>query len=229
MAGSADALSRSVVMGTVLALVFIVLPSLVMGTLGIGFLPDLADTDKFVPSMYVRYFSWGLPLLVLGTFAAGMSTVDTQLLSASSVVVRDIAQPMAGGRLSTRAERRLGQFVVLGFTVLLTILAFLPQAQGSIILLASKGAGGALLLLTPLCGPLLWARASRAGAIASLVVGIVVTVLLEAQLVEVVLPLKFGPPIAALACQVPVFVIGSLWARRPAEAASAAGRPGPTK
>lgn len=213
MARSGEALSRSIVLGSFLALILIAIPSLIMGTLGIGFLPDVGDSDKFVPTMYSAFLAGALPFLVLATFAAGMSTIDSQLLSAASVVVRDLVRPKRRADLSPHRERFLGRLAAMVLLLILVVLALSPFGrQGNIILLASKGTGIALLLLVPLCGPLLWSRASRLGAIGALVAGGVVMFLLETGLVSIVLPLSFGPPIAALVVQIPVFVVVSLGA-----------------
>jgi Na+/proline symporter len=127
-------------------------------------------------------------------------------------VVRDVVRPLSGKPLNPANERRLGRLVVIALITILTVLAFLPQARGSIILLASKGTGSALLLMVPLCGPLFWERASKVGATASLAVGGVVLFSLESKLIEISVPFNFGPPIVAFICQAPTFVIGSLMA-----------------
>ncbi len=210
MAKSREALSKSIVLGTVLALVLIAIPSLLMGTLGIGFMSDIADSDRLVPTIFREFFAYGLPLLMVAVFAAGMSTIDSQLLSASSVVVRDIVRPLRGGRIDSGLERKIGRWVVIVFVSLLTVLAFLPEAQGSIVKLASKGTGIALLLLVPTLGPLAWSRASRAGAVAALAGGGLVLLLLETGAVANPMPLSFGAPVAALIVQAVLLVSGSL-------------------
>ncbi len=214
MAKSEESLSRSIVLGSVLALALICIPSLLMGTLGIGFMSDLPDTDQFVPTLYRTFLPAALPLLVVATFAAGMSTVDSQLLSAASVVVRDIAQPLAKQRFTPHIERKLGRVFMLTFVSLLVALAVSPDSQGSIILLASKGTGIALLLLVPLCGPLFWTRATRAGGIASLLVGPAALLILEANLIKMHLPFGVGAPVAALVLQAVFFVGCSLVFRK---------------
>ena len=189
----------------------IALPSLLMGTLSMGFMGGMADSDGLVPTIFREFFAFGLPLMMLAVFAAGMSTIDSQLLSASSVVVRDIVRPLRGGKIDSSLERKIGRWVVILFVGLLTVLAFLPAAQGSIVKLASKGTGIALLLLVPTLGPLAWSRASRAGAVAALSGGGLVLFLLDMGLVSNPLPLSFGPPIAALLVQAVLFVFGSLF------------------
>ena len=210
MAGSPSALGKSVVAGSAMAFFLIAIPSLTMGVLGMGFIENLADSDTFVPTLFGTFLPFVLPFVVLAAFAAGMSTVDSQLLSAASVVVRDIATPLQKRAISSQQQKTLGRAVVLILVTLITILAFLPQAQGSIILLASKGTGVALLLFVPTLGPLTWPRASKVGALAALLLGGTTLLALESGVAGNPLPLGFGAPIAAMLIQVPAFLLGSL-------------------
>jgi solute:Na+ symporter, SSS family len=208
MAGSAAAYSKSIVVFSIISFLFII-TSMLIGTLAIGFMPELSDSDKLVPLIFAEYLPGALPLLVLATFAAGMSTIDSQLLTAASVIVRDFRAPFVKGKLDSYKEMRLGKIVVLGMILLLGCLAVRPESRGSIILLASKGTAIAFLLLVPLCGPLLWKRASRIGALACLIAGSVTLILFEAEFISTELPLGFGSPLACLLVQAPAFVFFS--------------------
>ena len=85
MAKSDKALFKSIVLGTLPALILIVVvPFLIMGGIGIGLFDNLEDTDKLVPTIFSDYIPTLLPLLMLATFAAGMSTIDFQFFLYSS-------------------------------------------------------------------------------------------------------------------------------------------------
>lgn len=209
MAKSAKSLSKSIVLGTILALTLIVIPSLIMGTLGIGLFDNLIDSDKLVPTIFKELGPNLLPLLMLATFAAGMSTVDSQMLSASSVFVRDIVSPMSKKEISKQREKFIGRSLILVFVFLLGYLALKPESQGSIVLLASKGTGIALLLLVPLLGPISWNKASKLGGLFSLAIGILIMLMLETKMITFKIPFGFGIPIVSLLFQIPVFFIVS--------------------
>ena len=139
-----------------------------------------------------------------------MSTVDSQLLSAASIVVRDIVRPLRGKDLTPQMERMIGRVTTSILLVILVVMSLTPFGQSGIILLASKGTGIALLLLVPLYGALFWDRSSAFGAAAALLAGGILMFLMESGLADFSLPYGFGAPIAALLLQIPVFVMGSL-------------------
>jgi len=209
MAKSAESLSKSIIVGTILALILIVIPSLIMGTLGIGVFENLQDSDKLVPRIFEDLAPTLLPLLILATFAAGMSTVDSQMLSASSIFVRDIVTPITKRKISKEQERFIGKGFVLLFVMLLGYLAMKPENQGSIILLASKGTGIALLLLVPLIGPIAWEKASKYAGILALLVGILVMVIMEFKIIDITIPYGLKIPVVSFLFQIPVFIIVS--------------------
>ena len=209
MASSGSALARSIPIGSVLALVLIVVPSMLMGTLGIGLYGSaLADSDAFMPRLFTDHALSVTPLLILGTFAAGMSTIDSQLLSAASIVTRDLVRPFRPTAPSPVFDRRIGRAVVVVLIVLATVLALSPAGKsGSIILLASKGTGLALLLLVPLVGALFAKSLTPAAGISVLIVGLVVDIALDFGLVEIQIPFSIGGPMIALALQIMLFAV----------------------
>jgi len=207
MARSAQAFSGGIVMFSLLSAVLII-GTMLMGTLGIPLISGLEDPDKFVPALYQQYATFALPLLVLATFAAGMSTIDSQLLSASSVLVHDICKPLMGKSLTSRREERLGKLFVFLLITFLATLALLPGSQGSIILLASKGTAIAVLLFIPLVGAVSGFRISGGVMLSSLIVGAAVLAGFEMGLIIEPFPLKLGAIVYAVGAQLLV-VAGS--------------------
>ncbi len=192
MGESAKAVSKSIPLFAILSLV-LVTATMLTGVLGVALVSGIEDSDKYIPQLYESYLPWALPLLVLATFAAGMSTIDSQLLCVSSVLVRDIVRPMSGGDLSPSTEKLIGRVVVLTLILVLTILALMPGSQGSIILLASKGATIAVLLFLPLICCLNGFKVSGQAALASLILGGFVLGVLEFKVVEFRMPFDLGP------------------------------------
>jgi len=146
------------------------------GMAGRTLFPGLADPETILPEMSSALF----PALFTGIFlvvvlAAIMSTVDSLLILASSVVVRDVVQKALG---STASERRLS---VLGkaVTVVIGLAAFgVALAEVRVIFYFVLFAwSGIACAFTPvvLCS-LFWKRTTRAGAIAGMIGGFVVTV-----------------------------------------------------
>lgn len=92
-----------------LPLFLMVLP----GAMAIALLPDLERGDEVYARLLIEYAPAGLAGLVLaGLLAAIMSSVDSALNSASTLITVDFVQPRRPG-LDTRALARLGRILTL--------------------------------------------------------------------------------------------------------------------
>ncbi|WP_290885255.1 sodium/solute symporter [Arenimonas sp.] len=97
-----------------LPLFLMVLP----GALAITLLPDLERADEVFPRLLAEYAPAGVVGLVLaGLLAAIMSSVDSALNSASTLLTVDFIQPRRPG-LTPQALARLGRWLTLGLMVL---------------------------------------------------------------------------------------------------------------
>jgi len=93
-----------------LPLFFMVLP----GAMAIGLMPDLDRPDTVFPRLIGQYAPPGLAgLMVAGLLAAIMSSVDSALNSASTLVINDFVQP-SRPRLDAKSLARLGRYTTLG-------------------------------------------------------------------------------------------------------------------
>ena len=147
------------------------------GMAGRTLFPGLADPETILPEMGAALF----PAFFTGVFlvvvlAAIMSTVDSLLILASSVVVRDVVQKALG---STASERTLaimgkGVTVVIGLAGLVVALLEV-RVIFDFVLFAWSGIACAFTPVV-LCS-LFWARTTREGAIAGMIGGFGVTVL----------------------------------------------------
>jgi len=191
MAKNAESFSKGI---TLFAFLSFILATVLMtsGILAIPLIEGSPDSDKVISLFYKQYFPLGLPLLVLATFAAGMSTIDSQLISASSVIVRDLINPLLTEKLNTSQEKKIGSFIVVLLIFVLTVLALIPESQGSIILLASKGTAIALMLFIPLFCCLNEISISARASFLTLVIGIFSLFVFEANIIEYSLPYGFG-------------------------------------
>ncbi len=207
MADSPKTLGKSAALGSCMALLFIVIPSLLMGFWGTGSLSIAGGPDSFVPSLYNQVAPALIPILVLATFAAGMSTVDSQLLSASSVLLKDVVEPITGKKLSAEREKTIGRLFVLGFVGLLATLALTKFGGNTIVFIASKGTGIATLFLVPLLGALFIKKVSPATGTVTLVGGAVILFILETGIISMKAPYGIGAPVVALIFQAVCFFI----------------------
>lgn len=102
--------------GALLAAALKLLPLFMMvlpGAMAIALLPDLERSDEVFPRLLAEYAPAGLAGLVLaGLLAAIMSSVDSALNSASTLITVDFIQPRRPG-LSPRALARIGRVLTL--------------------------------------------------------------------------------------------------------------------
>lgn len=136
----------------------------------------VADADTRLQAMPL-FLSQVLPTGIIGIIGAGMlaafmSTHDSYLLCWCSVLVEDVLNPLAGGRLPTRTRLLAARILIfLTGMFLLAWSLWYPMGQDMLDYLAVSGSiylTGAFALLV--CG-LYWKRASRCGAYLALAAG----------------------------------------------------------
>ena len=201
LADSPRSLGKGAMLGSLMALCFIVIPSMLMGFWGAGSLQVTGNPDIFVPTLYGQVAPLLMPMLILATFAAGMSTVDSQLLSASSVLLRDIVEPLSKGRLTKSNEKAIGRYFLVGFVLLIAVLSLTSLGGSTIVFIASKGTGIATLFLVPLLGALFLTDLKAVDGLCALILGSLTMIALETGLFPVDLPYGIGSPLVALAIQ----------------------------
>ena len=146
------------------------------GMAGRTLFPGLLDPETILPEMSTALFpAFFTGIFLVVVLAAIMSTVDSLLILASSVVVRDVVQKALGSQWSERRLSRLGKAV----TVVIGV-AGLAVALGEVrmifyfVLFAWSGIACAFTPVV-LCS-LFWKRTTKAGAVAGMIGGFVVTV-----------------------------------------------------
>jgi sodium/proline symporter len=157
-----------------------------IGLAGRVWFPDAAalpgaDTENLYPALAQQVFHPVLfGLVIASIFAAIMSTADSQLLVAASCVVRDLYEKvvMKGRELPQKTLVLYSRAVVL---LLVAVACALGLAASKLVfwlvLFAWAGLGAALGPTSILA--LYWKRTTRAGVMAGLVTGTVVTVVWE--------------------------------------------------
>ena len=137
-----------------------------IGVLGRATFPDLpaAESDTIYPLLLARYAGPVLgTVLLTGSIAALMSTMDSQLLTLTSMITVDF---LPRGRRKVTVER----LVVVGLGALALLIAARPPM--TILDFLSRTTFTGLAVLAPtVVGGLYWRRAHKAGAGASIVIG----------------------------------------------------------
>ena len=143
-----------------------------IGVIGKAVFPNLPaeQTDTIFPLLLKTYTGEVLSALLLtGSLAALMSTLDSQLLTVTSIITRDFPHPRLPGRLYSRLIISL--LALTGF-----IIAINPPA--TILGFINKTTFNGLAVLAPtILGGLYWKRGNTYGALGSILVGEVLVML----------------------------------------------------
>ncbi|MBT8155280.1 sodium:solute symporter family protein [Epibacterium ulvae] len=162
MADSPQTLVKGAAITSFLALFVVTFTGAVIGMMALGMdfaLPEGITSDALVPELYAQFLPAMGAVLVIAVFAAGMSTLDSQLISATSSFIQDLLPSVAS--VEPRKAMQLARVFEIAFVLALVAFAFSPSGRQLIAPLASIGVGMALTLLLPLLGALFWARASE--------------------------------------------------------------------
>jgi sodium/pantothenate symporter len=173
--------------------------AIVIGTFVVGFLmlgmhlsgalsraidPNIKGADIVIPTITIKV----LPPFLAGIFLAGplaaiMSTIDSQLILASSAIVKDIYLNYVnpGAIDNPKRERGLKRLSFLTTAIMGIIVFAISFKPPSIIVWINLFALGGLesVFLWPIILGLYWKRANAPGALASMVVGLVSFLLLS--------------------------------------------------
>jgi Na+/proline symporter len=176
-----------------------------------GDLAPLTSADEATPTFLLQYTPVVLAALVFsGVAAAIMSTVNSFLNLAAAAITRDLSS----GTVSDRDQLRRGRWA----TVVVALLAVWLALEGGrlIALLGVVGWGLFAATLVPsLAFGLAWKGATRAGAIASMLTGLLVTVVLEVMVWRDRAALPAGVSAAGIALLLAMLVfLGVSWLTR---------------
>ena len=151
------------------------IPILFIGFSGILRFPGVVPADTILPTILV---SLDLPPVVIGLFCAGalaasMSTGDALLHASGSVLVRDLYKPIFRPDLDDAQQTRLIRILVI--VVGAVAYYFAVVSDLSLVLMLLLSYGFIAQIFPVFVATFFWRRASRAGVIAGLAAGCLVT------------------------------------------------------
>jgi sodium/proline symporter len=146
------------------------------GMAGRTLFPILDDPETILPIMSAELFpAFFTGIFLVVVLAAIMSTVDSLLILASSVVVRDVVQKSLGSNASERTLSFMGKGVTVVIGAVGLVVALLEvRVIFDFVLFAWSGIACAFTPIV-LCS-LFWKGTTREGAIAGMIGGFAVTV-----------------------------------------------------
>ncbi|REJ84575.1 MAG: sodium:solute symporter family protein [Acidobacteria bacterium] len=152
-------------------------PILFIGFAGVVSFPGVEPADSILPHLLVRLEVPALlvGLVCAGALAASMSSGDSILHAAASIVVRDGIRPLSGGGLDDRRERGAIRVAVLVVSLVAYYFAVVSRVDLVALLLAAYG--GVAQIMPPVLAALYWPRVPRQAPLAGLAAGIAVNCL----------------------------------------------------
>jgi len=154
----------------------------VLGRISFPTLPEGAAADRILPLMLATHAPPVIEALVLtAALAALMSTLDSQLLTLSSMFARDVVRPIrqhlaprgSSSEYPDSEESEMPQWISKSFVVGLALvgLAIAYRPPTTFRILATQTFTGLAVLFPTIIGALYWRRMWPAAAIASILVG----------------------------------------------------------
>lgn len=179
------------------------------GMWGHAVFPNLQGkaSDNILPMLLVQYAPvWMMAILAGAIFAALMSTMDSQLMAAATLLMKDFF--LRSPSLQRIEQERLvwaAKALVIGLAAVAYILAQLnPQ---SIIQVFNFAVGGFAVIIVPLTAALYWRRCTKEAAISSLIVSQFVLVGLQYGIIPKKLGFGFLPGFPAIVVALLVLVV----------------------
>lgn len=148
-------------------------------------IPDLPAADQATPYLLALPIIPKLVALIVmvGILAAAISTIDSILLSLSSMVSRDLLKVGFRADISEITELKIGKWVVVILAVVFLIFANWAAGKSGLAFmiapLSSAAAAGLLMAVPALIGAFFWRGATAAGALGSMIVGALVVLVLQ--------------------------------------------------
>lgn len=144
-----------------------------VGFAGIAYFADspLENSETvFIMFSQVLFNPWVAGFLLAAILSAIMSTVDSQLIVASSALANDFYKSLFRRNASQKEEMIVGRIAVLGIAIIAILLGYDPSSKVlELVSYAWAGFGaafGPVIILS-----LFWKRMTRNGAVAGIVVG----------------------------------------------------------
>jgi len=168
LAARDDRVLRNVCRLYPVAFVLLWIPAVLIGVWAAAAFPGLERPDQAFSRMSAEHLpAWMGPASAVVVLAAGMSTLDTMILTLSSMLVRDVAQPFV-----THTEKtgvRLGR--LFGVLIAGIVYALALVWGESIFRIGEVAFSGYVTVAPTLALGVRWRRFTAAGAFASLLTG----------------------------------------------------------
>ncbi len=167
-------------------------------------------SDTILPQLFATHFPLIGAFVVAGILAAGISTINSQLLSASSIVAYDLYAFRRSKDLTSDDITRITRVVVVVIAALLFTLALTPGGSGYLVPVASLGFSFGLQLVPSALGCLYFRQITEKGAFFGLLSGTIAMAALS--IAPIGLPMGAG--LAGFIVNIVVTIVVSTFTQR---------------
>ncbi|OZI11073.1 sodium/panthothenate symporter [Bacillaceae bacterium SAS-127] len=167
---NAKAMHRAVIIGTIVVGV-IMLGMHLIGVMARAIVPGITVGDKVMPELAMTIMpDWLAGIVLAAPMAAIMSTVDSLLLLVSSAIIKDLYLHFINKNAEEKKIKKLSLWVTAIIGVIIFFVALNPPNLIIWLNLFSFG-GLEAVFIWPVIFALYWKRANGAGAVASMISG----------------------------------------------------------
>nr|WP_321524277.1 sodium:solute symporter family protein [uncultured Cohaesibacter sp.] len=169
MPKSLSALRRMLILFLCFGLIYTIV-AVLWGFSAFEAFPDLPNADMASAALLGADF---LPpvlaiVVMIGILAAAISTIDSILLTLSSMLARDVYGSFSS-ESNDAAQLKIGRFVIP--VISLVALAFASLKLSLISILSVAASSGLVVMVPAIIGAFFWKRGTAAGALSSIIVG----------------------------------------------------------
>jgi len=159
---------------------------------------------------------------MVGILSAAISTIDSILLSLSSMCTRDIIKAGINPNISEASEIRTGKRIIPALALFFFVFAYWAQGKTGLSFmiapLSAAASAGLLMAVPSIIGAFFWEKASAAGALSSMSVGAAVVLILQFSGYK---PLGLWPGVWGFILCLLLYVVVSLFTKAPVDKAQA--------
>jgi SSS family solute:Na+ symporter len=176
-------------------------------------IPGLKEADLATPSLLALPVVPGIIVVIVmvGILSAAISTIDSILLSLSSMCARDIVKNGLHAGISEKTELIVGKLIIPVLAAVFLLFAFWAVGKSGfafmIAPLSAAASAGLLMAVPAIIGAFFWKRATAAGALGSMIGGAATVLLLQLTGYK---PLGMWPGVWGLAVCLILYVAISL-------------------
>ena len=143
------------------------------GVNGIASIQNIEKADQIVPMILQRGLNPFLAsIFIAGIVAAGMSTIDGILVTTTGAVTRDIYQKIINKKATDENVMNLSKVVTVLIGII--VICFGVFQPGSIFEINLFAFSGMAIFVVPILFGMYWKKSTVAGAVSSVVVGVIV-------------------------------------------------------